>query len=420
MSLGGTKPGEADQRARGLLNDDRLRFALARVALSPEDSELVGLVSVAAVLSPGLERLALFRILGEALRPILAAPAREETERPWRELWNAIVSLVANGHEQSDPMFERLAFWAPPGTDAATYFDFGISSVGRADGFGAKAARLGLITKAAEARWPQSQIRRYHPWTVARDALLAPTGLSREELSLRLPHVQQLMPAGDASQWAVDAVLGLPFPGDTTEFVDWAAHVRVLAKLAGDSTDDLVEEVARSVLDPSLPEADVIISTLEHLIRPEKVISLIDAALPKWDSSVTTSDRTRVVRQLSNALRTQVGRTALARWARRLIGELTVPASAGALSGWIDAVAAFGPALGEAIQTIVLPELGKHARWIGEARKDGQAPWMDLQRAWRGVADSDDALDRLTAPPRPASKGSAEGSRDKKKGKKRK
>ncbi len=239
LKVGLTPPHQADAKARSLLDDGDLRLALARVLFQPDETEVFRLYTVACGLCPGLERLALLQILGQALRAATSVALLAELDAPWNREWQGVVYLVMRGQAPTAALIERLGAWAPPSVELTDYVDFAIRYwVNTTTVVSQRALRLAGVAAAAETRWPK-------------DAVKAVT-----------------------RHWAEGLLPSLSIPEYADDLFPWLEDLRTIRSFAPEAVAADVDEVVGWQLEKSPDLAERILSAAEGLLAPDRLATL--------------------------------------------------------------------------------------------------------------------------------------------------
>lgn len=442
-----------DAKVNGVLADDRVRLALARLAFSPVKAEATTLIQLVASLAPGVERIPLMRSLVASAREY--APAlTTQFEQAWTGAWEGIVAACRRAASVPGDLVVRLAIWAPTATVADTYVDFTVAAwMKRAQDIEEGTDRLLVIANAADARWRSGVARGCRSWCEARDGVLASEDWSEENVKRRASLATRLMSQNDAHKWAVVCLAKIPLPSSLAGMELWGSRAEGLRELVGSRFEDRVAEIVSSFLngqtyDPTRvlrfvgtllptmrlatilvgepPSTHGIASVRQAFLQggtkeivEEDWIPMVERALPDWSGTFNAPEHADGVARLVTDLSFPTAKNVLKNWAKRIAVEIERPAKIEGVAWWLGEVSALVPALGEEVVPFALGVVRDHVVALHDARKRGTSHWHEVRDAWRSFGYGEDALNTLASESVPLVLAETTTKNPKKKGKKR-
>ncbi len=423
-----------DAKVNGLLADDRVRVALARLAFAPVGTEAASIVRLAASLAPGIERVPLMRSLGAAARAHAPALSTATFEQAGVAAWDGVVAACRRSPAFPDGLIERLATWAPASVTADAYVDFAVAAwAKRTQGIEEGVNRLVAIAAAADSRWRTGVARSCRSWREARDEVLVPEEWSEEKIKRRAALVTRLMSQSDAREWADACLTKIPRPNSLAGMQMWGGRAEGLRELAGPRFEDRAAEVVSALLDgrandagttlrfvgsllPAMRLATILLGetpTTQSIARVRAAFAqggakgitdedwtpFVDRSLPDWLGMFNAPEHGDEVARFASDLAFPAGRKALTKWARRLTSEIQRPARIEGVVWWLGEIAALAPALGEEVVPVALAVVREHAAALRDARKRGSSVWRETRDAWLGLGYGEGALNDVASDP---------------------
>lgn len=425
-----------DAKVNGLLADDRVRVALARLAFAPVGTEAAVIVRLAASLAPGIERVPLMRSLRAAARAHAPALSPTVFEQACVTAWEGVVAACRRSPAFPDGLVERLATWAPESITGEAYVDFAVAAwAKRAQSIEEGVARLVAIGAAADSRWRTGVARSCRSWCEARDEVLAPEEWSEEKIKRRAVLVSRLMSPSDAREWADACLTKLPRPASLAGMQMWGGRAEGLRELAGSRVEERAADIVSALLDGRENDAGTTLRFVGSLLPAKRLATillgetpttqsiarvraafinggakgitdedwtpLVERSLPDWLGTFNAPEHGDDVARFAADLAFPAGKKALAKWARRLTSEIQRPARIEGVVWWLGEVAALAPALGEEVVSVGMAMLRDHLGSLRDARKRGAPAWREIRDAWLGLGYGEGALNDVASDPTP-------------------
>lgn len=410
------------------LHDWTVRAHFARLYLAPIEAHAAALTAALDRRSSGLDGvLARHRLsrIGRTLAPNLPTNVWD-----WRSRWDDVLLDLLLREPLPAADLQRLLDAAPPGVVADDFVTPAVEA--RATGVGGLERRtLRAIRTIAAHRWGPQAAAGCRAWIEARDRNLVAIDLAASALRDLVDDVTDLLPAREATAWALDALARLPGPAHG--FTTWAASATLLRGLAGAAWHDRAAAVWRTWVASSPPDLDAALPLAFELLPMDTVVApllprdsspaqvlaarrriaavrpsaaaaplwvlALRAALPQLGSSYRVTTHGPLVRTLVRDTKNwPEGQAAITAWATVLADAMGYAHDLPALVFWFGELAGLAPALGGGLLPRARAAIQPHRPALREARTRESPVWTRVVEAWRilGLGSAD--LEALAAP----------------------